>query len=189
MPKLTLPGGIVVDGVRGRYLAALAVMFMLGVGIRWWYEEVYRPEQVARDLQRQVTEYGKHFGETPDGQAVLVDDARGRLVVSHYADDCLVQTGTTARGHTHAKLTFGVMGGDTPAAVSLPPMPWWEAVLAATASPCDSYRHGRVVDQREVGRDGAWIYVQRVFEDRCAHVQAVRYDGLMDAPKWTVCRH
>ena len=43
-------------------------------------------------LQMEMSEYGRHIAETPESQAVLMDDARGHIGVMLYRDGCALLT-------------------------------------------------------------------------------------------------
>lgn len=153
----------------------------------WWLArpsgDLVSLKAVNEALRESMAEYTSHLGQTGP-TATLMDDARGKLAVTLYADGCTLLERTDAGGQRRTKLVIDPARDTHQVARRGGLMPVLEA-----ATICDRVGHGAVVRQSQ-RQAGALVFVYRVFADGCEHEQA--FDpahGVWMEPRWTICRH
>ncbi len=195
MPKITLPGGVLLEDVPKWTIAVVALMlaaFVIAIG---YYLKVYQPELElvsaleANEVARQeIEEFGKHIGETSVSEYRLSDNPL--MLARLYKDRCILLVSDTPDGvrsklvrdlardsHRSKKLT-GVFS-----------LPVVEAAQQRTR--CDGFIHPGPFETKYGIKQGCWVPVWRIFRDNCAHVQ--NFDachGTWDQTiRWTTCNH
>lgn len=158
------------------------------------YELVSYKEANAAQ-QSVLSEYEKHFGETPEKVAELMNDARGKQWVSKYSDPCVMLSFQDLHGHVTSKLVVDISRGAERAGL-------FDWLIGQVAPPV--LAAGRCVTHTDKPvrtwygqRRGDWVEYVRLYADGCQSVQWVRpSDGAFDShpdgtPKvrWDKCVH
>ena len=189
--------GLALEGVPTWTLATITILGALAViaGLYWWLfanpqRDLVTQRQANAVLRETMAEYAKHVGESPESSVVLLNDVRGKLDTSRYADNCLVVSFTPVGGARRSKLIVDLgRDPDTPRAARLLDA-IERTVLAAPATNCDGRVHLGPFREEDAGREGCFAFVRRVFADGCVHVQPFDVcHGVWLDPKWIVCRH
>jgi len=199
VPKLTLPGGIVLDGVPRFAVGIVAIVLALTVGATIWWTKVHQPELElvsAREANEtalaKVVEFGKHIGEkfvseftlseSPLVQARLYKDLCTLLIYD--TPDGLRSTliPNLARDSHKAPKRNGELFSFLPTVL---------AAVTAGATRCDGIIHPPPFDTKYGIKQDCWIPVWRIYYDGCTHVQMFdACHGTWDQRvNWTVCRH
>lgn len=167
------------------------VVALAGAGATWWALAREAPlvsaAAATATMRAELTEYGRHIGEAPEASAVLLDDARGRLVAQRYADGCVALSRTWADGTRSRILADLARDPDAP-----PRAGWaWATPVYAAGAGCPP--HAGPFRQWTTGTgDRCWVRVWRQWPDGCTHWQLadVCHGGALDAAvHWERCNH
>lgn len=182
-------GSLQIDNVP-RWVIALVAM--LAAGVAGWLvvgqptQQLVTQKEANAALQEAVQEYGLHMAETPETQAILMNDARGRMTAQKYADGCVVIV-RAGRGTPRSKLILDLARDDHAASSGL----GLQLVAPLEAAGRCLNPHPGEFKTWYGARNGCWVQVWRAWPDGCQHYQ--NFDachGAWDAPViWTSCVH
>lgn len=180
--------GFVADGVPKWALVLMVLFAGLVVTAGLYLTVVAKPgeqlvtlKQANDALQANIDEYGRHMGEKPESEVLLMDDVRGQLVVQSYADACLLLVRTTAKG-MKSKLVSDLARGDL---AELHLMPVVEAAGGSCLNP-----HPGQFKTWSVPQGGCAVQVWRQWPDGCTHWQYFdACSGAWGGINWTTCNH
>lgn len=144
--------------------------------------------QEANDVLRaEMDEYNLHIAEPAETSAVLLDDARGKLTISRYADGCILLARSVTNGK-RAKLILD-LARDQHAAPRRSGR-WFEVPVVAAAPQCLN-PHPGAFRTWNGQRQGCFVQVWRQWPDGCTHVQMFdTCHGVWDLNvNWTTCVH
>lgn len=196
MPKIKLPGGVLLDGVPRWAAAAVAIMLAaLVVAVGYWTKirqpqlELVSAREATEDAMQQVEEYGRHIGEKSLSEYTLSEAPliQARL----YKDRCVLLVSETPEG-VRSKLVRD-MARDvhkTKKTAELFSLPVVEAAPVQRTR-CDTFVHPGPFDTKYGVKNGCWVPVWRIFRDNCAHYQL--FDSCHSVWDqrivWTTCNH
>ena len=182
-------GSTKLEGVPRWVIAVVGLVIAIGALSVVWLQ-IRQPEvqlvtlkQANDALQEMINEYTMHIGETPEAQAVLMDDARGRITAQRYVDGCTVLTRTTTGG-LRSKLILDLARAEQRASFFALP-----AVEAAAGQCVTSHPDRPKITYGQ--RAGCLVEVTGQFGDGCVYVQ--QFDACKGAfvteMKWVKCVH
>jgi len=184
---------------------AIGIAVIAGVAV-WGYSMVARPElaaltaeQARANLQASIDEFGRHYAEQPESSATLLDDARGKLVVSRYADGCLLIARSAPAKAGRTKLVVDLLSKDpdgVPHAHNLiqslvEPVEARGQCYAPLQHPCTQRPNGACFDSWYGQRQGCMIEVWRRWSDGCQQSQWLDtcHGSFVGIPRWSNCVH
>jgi len=185
--------GVTIDNVPRWALGLVALLIAAVTGFTIYWTTIRQPQrelvtlkEANEALQADLQEYNAHLGEPPEAQAVLMDDARGHLVVQRFADGCVLLE-RRAQTMRRAKLVVDLARDrHTPHAAAR-----WFTLPVVEAQ-------GRCLNQHPGGfntwygaRQGCVVEVWRRWADGCQHFQYFdACHGSWDQQiHWTQCVH
>ncbi len=151
-------------------------------------QQLITVKQANDALRAEITELGTHIGETPDVQATLMNDGRGRMGANRYSDACVVLYLQTPK-LTRYKLVVDMSRDPHGVQVS---GHWFDlpAIYAAAAQLTPKcHQHSDGPKTWEDRPDRCWLRVHRQWSDGCYAVQMVDvcHGGTAEPLKWIRC--
>jgi len=205
MPTISLPGGFKFENVSKTVVTlwvSVAVLTALLVFV--WREaadpmfQLVSAKQATEHVQATMDEFGRHYAETPEVAATLLDDARGKMTVSRYSDGCLL-IARSASGRARSKLIVDLVrdpDGAPPKPLGLleklfPTLQARGNCFPPLQHPCQ-LRQDRTCFATWYGeRQGCYIQVWRQWLDGCKQWQwfDTCHNTFVGVPTWTNCSH
>lgn len=199
-----MPGKISFGALKIENIPTPVLVVLLGVitiggmtyAYRAWMKDpelaLVTAKQANARLQAEVIEYGQHAAEAPESVAVLRNDARGKLTVAAFPDECSIIS-LVKGGKARSKLILSLAREVEASRLTTPP---FDIMTVYAAGRCWNPHPGEFKTWYG-DRDGEWIQVWRQWPDGCKHVQMFNtVRGVWDTnrdgtPKvtWTSCVH
>ena len=181
--------GVNLEHVPTWLMAVVVFALTVAIGVAayrtiWSPKDLVTLREANSALQETVDEYNLHIGEQPEGQATLMDDARGKLVALRYRDGCTVLSRTSSAG-VKAKLIIDLARDEHRHARN-----WPDPFSVSAAGKCLD-PHPGTFKTWYGEKQGCWVPVFREFSDGCRHVQMFDacHSVFAGDVKWLVCLH